>query len=176
MRTTSVTIMIFFSKVPFWNYLISYVQLCSSYVQSSQAGVLRKRFSENMHRIYRRTPMPKCDLNKVAKQLYWNHTSEWVFSYKFAAYFQNAFFKEHLWVAASENRYQLDGGLVKKLFLRSVAVICGVGGLSHCINSKNSYMLLISLNRCSNMFFVEICLTLEHSENRYLIMDGGIFC
>ena len=84
MRTTSVTIMIFFSKVPFWNYLISYVQLCSSYVQSSQAGVLRKRFSENMHRIYRRTPMPKCDLNKVAKQLYWNHTSAWVFSCKFS--------------------------------------------------------------------------------------------
>ena len=28
----------------------------------------------------------KCDFNKVAKQLYWNHTSTWVFSCKFAAY------------------------------------------------------------------------------------------
>ena len=74
----------FFSKVPFWNYLISYVQLCSSYVQSSQAGVLRKRFSENMQQIYWRTPMPKCDFNKVALQLYWNHTSTWVFSCKFS--------------------------------------------------------------------------------------------
>ena len=27
-----------------------------------------------------------------AKQLYWNHTSAWVFSCKFAAYFQNTFF------------------------------------------------------------------------------------
>ena len=31
--------------------------------------VLRKRCSENMQQIYRRTtPMPKCDFNKVAKQ------------------------------------------------------------------------------------------------------------
>ena len=33
-------------------------------------GVLRKRCSENMQQIYRRTPMPKSDFNKVAKQLY----------------------------------------------------------------------------------------------------------
>ena len=32
--------------------------------------------------------MPKCDFNKVAKQLR-NHTSARVFSCKFAAYFQN---------------------------------------------------------------------------------------
>ena len=32
-------------------------------------GVLRKRCSENMQQIYRRTPMPKCDFNKVEKQL-----------------------------------------------------------------------------------------------------------
>ena len=35
--------------------------------------------------------MLKCDFNKVALQLYWNHTSAWVFPCKFAAYFQNAF-------------------------------------------------------------------------------------
>ena len=33
-------------------------------------GVLRKTCSENMQKIYRRTPMPKCNFNKVAKQLY----------------------------------------------------------------------------------------------------------
>ena len=33
-------------------------------------GVLRKMCSENMQQIYRRTPMPKCNFNKVAKQLY----------------------------------------------------------------------------------------------------------
>ena len=49
-------------------------------------GALRKMCSENMLQIYRRTTMPKCDL-----QLYWNHTSARVFSYKFATYFQNVF-------------------------------------------------------------------------------------
>ena len=51
-------------------------------------GVLRKRCSENMQQIYR--------------QIYWNRTSAWVFSCKFAAYFRNTFSKEHLRVAASE--------------------------------------------------------------------------
>ena len=54
-------------------------------------GVFRKRFSENVQQIYKRTPMPKCDFKRVAKQLYWNHTSAWVFSCNFAACFQNTF-------------------------------------------------------------------------------------
>ena len=33
-------------------------------------GVPRKRCSENMQQIYRRTPMSKCDFNKVPLQLY----------------------------------------------------------------------------------------------------------
>ena len=33
-------------------------------------GVLKKRCYENMQQIYRRTPMPKSDFNKAAKQLY----------------------------------------------------------------------------------------------------------
>ena len=33
-------------------------------------GVLKKRCSENMQQIYRRKPMPNCDFNKTAKQLY----------------------------------------------------------------------------------------------------------
>ena len=40
----------------------------------SSRGFLRKRFSENMQQIHRRTRMPKCD-----------------FSYKTTAYFQNTF-------------------------------------------------------------------------------------
>ena len=49
-------------------------------------GVLRKKYSENMQQIYRRIPMPKCDL-----QLNWNRTSAWVSACKLAAYFQNTF-------------------------------------------------------------------------------------
>ena len=35
--------------------------------------------------------MPKCDFSEVAKQLYCNCTSAWVFFCKFAAIFQKAF-------------------------------------------------------------------------------------
>ena len=45
-----------------------------------------------MQQIYKRTPMPKCDFNKVALQLDWSYTSALVFPCKFAAYFQNTFF------------------------------------------------------------------------------------
>ena len=58
-------------------------------------GVLKKRCSGNMQQIYRRTPMPKWDFNKVA-----NCTLAWAFSCKFAAYFQNTLSYEHLWTAA----------------------------------------------------------------------------
>ena len=69
-----------------WNYMTeAAVQECSY-----------KRCSENMHQIYSRTRMPNCDFNKVTKQLYWNDTSAWVFSCKFAAYFQNTFSWEHV--------------------------------------------------------------------------------
>ena len=51
-------------------------------------GVLRKMCPENAQKIYRKTPMPKCDFNKVAKQ---NRTLAWVFSYRLAVYFQNTF-------------------------------------------------------------------------------------
>ena len=62
-------------------------------VRSSHSEVfLKKRCSENMQQIYRRTSMLKCDFIKVVKQLYWNRTSARVLSCKFAAYFQNTFF------------------------------------------------------------------------------------
>ena len=60
-----------------------------------------KRYSENMLQIYRRTLMPKYDFNKVALQLFWNCNSTRVFSFKFAAYFQNTFSQELLWMAGS---------------------------------------------------------------------------
>ena len=44
--------------------------------------------------------MLKCNFSKVASQLYLNHTWEWVFSCKFAAYFQNRFIEERLWRTA----------------------------------------------------------------------------
>ena len=46
--------------------------------------------------------MPKRDFNRVTKQLYQNHTSTWVFSCKFAAYFQNTWIFSEQRMAASE--------------------------------------------------------------------------
>ena len=45
--------------------------LCLFRSSPPSRGVLKKRCLENIPQIYRRTPMPKCDFNKVAKQLYW---------------------------------------------------------------------------------------------------------
>ena len=40
--------------------------MCTTYQMQPSRGVLRKRFSENMQQVYRATPMPKCNFNKVA--------------------------------------------------------------------------------------------------------------
>ena len=61
------------------------------YQEQQSRGVHIKRFSKNMQQIYRMTSLPTCDFNKVAKQIYWNHTVAWVFFCKLAAYFQNTF-------------------------------------------------------------------------------------
>ena len=42
----------------------------SSFQKHPSRGVLRKRCSENIQQIYRRTPMRKCDFNKVARQFF----------------------------------------------------------------------------------------------------------
>ena len=72
-----------------------YCSICYHYISSvilnvqkqPFRGVLLKRCSENMQQIYRRTPMPQWDFNKVALSLYRNRNSAWVFSCKFAAPF-----------------------------------------------------------------------------------------
>ena len=46
-----------------------------------------------------------CSANRFSQQLYWNHTSTWVFSCKFAAYLLNNCFDEHLWGNAFANSY-----------------------------------------------------------------------
>ena len=44
-----------------------YVNVCVYIQKKPPRGILRKRCSENIQQIYRRTPMLKCDFNKVAK-------------------------------------------------------------------------------------------------------------
>ena len=47
----------------YWNRPSNY-----SCEKHSFIGVFRKMCSENIQQIYRRTPMPKCDFNKVARR------------------------------------------------------------------------------------------------------------
>ena len=108
-------------------------------------GVLRKKCSENMQQIYKRTPMPKCDFNKLALQLYWNRTLAWVFSCKFAAYFQNTFSQELLWMAAS--------GLL-------IYILCPGGNKKTCIkwtNRNSWHKFLFSLLQFTNVSSISFC-------------------
>ena len=66
-----------------WKRLGTFLQ---NYVDTL-GGVLKKKCSENMQQVYRRTYMSKCDFKKGEKQLYWNYTSTWVVSYIFRAPF-----------------------------------------------------------------------------------------
>ena len=124
-------------------------------------GLLRKRCSENMQHIYRRTSMPKCDskkvaliflienecnarvfyvhfLSKILKQLYWNHTLARVFSCKFAVYLRNTLWcEEHLWTAASGSCSQVS----RKVYSR---VPNCRGYLSPCLDKfHNSFHLIM---------------------------------
>ena len=82
---------IFNSILSKWSCIWLYKHRSKSSQKQPFRGIPEKRCSENMQQIYRRTPMSKCDFNKVALQHYWNHTLAWAFSCKFAAYFQNTF-------------------------------------------------------------------------------------
>ena len=77
---------IFLNRGSFWF-------LKKSWISRKQPfrSIFRKICPENVWQIYRRRPMPKCDFNELAKQLYFNHISAWVFSSKFAAYFHRAY-------------------------------------------------------------------------------------
>ena len=52
-----------YEEVIFWYVLLHNVQ------KQPSRSVLKKWCSENMQQNYRRAPMPKCDFNKIARQL-----------------------------------------------------------------------------------------------------------
>ena len=63
----------------------------------------------------------KKSCSEKVEQLYWNRTSAWVFSCKFAAYFQNTFSKEQVWTAAFMSKYSEKSSLWKpNNFLKSI--------------------------------------------------------
>ena len=65
----------------------------------------KKAFWKYAANLHLQIPMPKSDFNKVGKQLYWNHTSTWVFSCTFTSHFQSKFSWEHFRRAALALRF-----------------------------------------------------------------------
>ena len=80
-------------KTPYFDTFYAVLMRIFAKLSSHSEVFLEKSFLKICSKIYRRTTMPKCDFNKVALQLYWNHFLAWVVSCKFAAYFQNSFSK-----------------------------------------------------------------------------------
>ena len=56
----------YLTRAPLHDNVKTNFQTIESYQKQSFRCVLRKRCSENMQQIYRRTPLPKCNFNKVA--------------------------------------------------------------------------------------------------------------
>ena len=46
-------------------FLMQIYRYTKVWSEAASKGVLKKKYSENMQEIYRRTPMPKCDFDKV---------------------------------------------------------------------------------------------------------------
>ena len=109
-----------------------------SYPEAALHRCPRKRYSENIQHVDGRTLMPKCDFSKVSKQVYWNHTSAWVLSCKFATYFQNTFSWDQTFTAASGYHSQLIQQLETFLLLRVVQYI---------VLSKWKYSIIFQVTR-----------------------------
>ena len=62
-----------FGPICLWHFLVNEILL----QKQPSRGVIRKRCSKNMKQIYRRTPLPQCDFNKVAVNLqhFWRAAS-----------------------------------------------------------------------------------------------------
>ena len=73
-------------------YISNMCEIVLHFKRQPPKGVLVKAFSENMQQNYRRTPMGKCDFNKVALQLCRNHIFTSLFSCKFCCIFSKHFF------------------------------------------------------------------------------------
>ena len=58
--------LIFWKNKNWESFLFKHLNLRCDLQKQPFRGVPKKSYSENMHQIYRRTPMPKCDFNKVA--------------------------------------------------------------------------------------------------------------
>ena len=102
-------------------------------------SVVLKCCSTKMQQIYRRALAQKCDFNNVANQFYWNLTFAWVFSCKFAKYFENAFLEEHCWESAFVHEIKFFKTLVNHsnlpiLLAKPLKKLRSSSFLDHCMS------------------------------------------
>ena len=83
------------------------------------ALIVCSKFTEDTHA---KNTHAEVRFQQSCKQLYWSHTSAWVFSSKFAAYFQNTFSSEHIltavsvpWTQRYEKHFKLMRVNIKKI-------------------------------------------------------------
>ena len=113
-------------------------------------GVLKKRCSENMQQIYR-TPMSKCNFNKVAFQLYWNHTTARVFSCKFSEHhFLRTPLNGCFYIKCSltmDSRNQILAPNSQDVTVKFKQILCNIRILENIISS-NTLMVKSTDNSC----------------------------
>ena len=105
-----------------------------------------------MQQIYRRTPMPKCDFNKVALQLYWNRISACVFSCRQIC----CIFSEHLFLGTPQGGCFWTSDLLKcssEIVEGKLTVLCSL-----CIYSTKWFLFsMIFLQMWIIGLFLRIC-------------------
>ena len=100
--------------VSIWNATLGWNGLI--WQKHPDRDVLIKRCSENMQQIYMRMSMWKCNFNKVALQLYGNHTSAWgVICWRFIIFIvcHLPVIKRKLWKKSSSGKRYCVGNEAK---------------------------------------------------------------
>ena len=109
----------------------------------------------SIYSINKFTPMLKCEINKVALQLYWNYNLALVLSCKFAVYFQNIFLQEHLWRTTSDysrSIFRILSHIYDEAYWRKqLTAFSSVLSSFLCFQNKKLYTLFV---KCS--VFVKI--------------------
>ena len=118
---------------------------------------LEKDVLKNIQEIYRRIHMPKYDFSKVTKQLYWNHTSAWVFSGKL-----EKIFLRRLWRVASG--FQNPAFLLGTYKIRYFKV-----GLKHVINMFGNHEEAVR----RNLWIIFLITCLKFSDPFTRILDNS---
>ena len=146
-----------------WDYKLYYLRYCISSDHSSSASEV---FLEK-------------GVLKICSKFTGEHpcrsvkcTSAWVFSCKFAAYFQNIFFLKHFWrtvsvISEKKNCVAKPLQTVWKTFLDEST--CNYNSCNSCkLSCKFAFIILLSIRRIPNQELVLVINILTKNSNDYI--------